>query len=69
MIHLHSSQEKFEMLNVLSLREEQIQPLHDDGFLVLPGAFSVEEKAAMSSWSDEMLARLEKTGALRIYHE
>ncbi len=57
------------MLNVLSLREEQIQPLHDDGFLDLPGAFSGEDKAAISSWSDEMLARSEKTGALQIDHE
>jgi 2-aminoethylphosphonate dioxygenase len=57
------------MLNTPRLTDKQVQTFHDDGFLILRGAFNGDEMAKVSSWSDEMLARPEETGKHWVYHE
>lgn len=57
------------MLTTPSLDEAQIQTFKDDGFLVLRGAFNSADMAAISDWSNEMLARPEQSGKHWVYHE
>lgn len=57
------------MLSVPKLTDEQVQTFHDDGFLVLRGAFNATDMADISKWSDEMLKRPEESGKHWVYHE
>jgi len=57
------------MLTTPVLSDEQLQSFKDDGFLIARGAFSADEVALISGWSDEMLARPEESGKHWVYHE
>ncbi len=56
-------------LNTPNLTPEQIAQFENDGFLVVKNAFSADEMAAFSGWTDEILAMPEESGKHWVYHE
>ena len=57
------------MLNTSILTDTQIQTFHDDGFLILRGAFDTNDMASIVTWCDEMVERPEASGTHWVYHE
>jgi ectoine hydroxylase-related dioxygenase (phytanoyl-CoA dioxygenase family) len=57
------------MLNIPALSPNQIESFKNDGFLIVKGAFLLENIKDLSKWTDEVLAMPEETGKQWVYHE
>jgi len=56
-------------LKTPKLKNDQIRQFEDDGFLVVRSAFTADEIADFSTWTDEVLAMPEESGKHWVYHE
>jgi len=61
--------EDYIMFKDLILTDDQLSDFHNNGFLIVRGIFDADQMSIISGWSDEMLARPEKSGTHWVYHE
>ena len=57
------------MLQIPKLTDDDLAAFKRDGFLVKRGAFSDDDMAEISTWTDEVLALPEVSGRHWVYHE
>jgi len=57
------------MLTRPTLTEKDVSDFGRDGYLIVRGAFPVEQMNAVAAWTDELLAMPEESGKHWVYHE
>jgi len=57
------------MLKTPELSDEQIEFFHQNGYVVVPGAFSPEEARMLDTWTRELAEMPEEPGKQWVYHE
>jgi|GEM_PF-2608426 len=57
------------MLISPTLTDKDVSDFGRDGYLIVRGAFPVEQMNAIAAWTDELLAMPEESGKHWVYHE
>lgn len=57
------------MISTPALSDQQVKDFHEDGYLVVRGAFNAHEIGEIAAWTEELAGRPEKSGTHWVYHE